>query len=76
MVYIYLDEDGLDGGNVLFDELLGDDLQVPERIYCVLDVGDIRVLKDTNDMEDPVNLVNVRQEGVAQTLALGRTTHN
>mmetsp|Transcript_14099 Transcript_14099/g.34768 ORF Transcript_14099/g.34768 Transcript_14099/m.34768 type:complete len:256 (-) Transcript_14099:16-783(-) len=62
----------LDALNVLEPQLGVDDLQVGHRVHAVLHVDHVRVLERSAHVEDAVHGGDVRQERVAQALALGR----
>ena len=63
------------------DELRLDDLRIPDRIdrrglvAALLDVDDVVVLEAPDDVQDRVALADVREELVAEALALRRTLH-
>ncbi len=50
-------------------------LDVGDRVDAVLDVHDVRVLEAARDLHDRVDLADVRQELVAEPLALVRAAH-
>src|SRR5690606_38665122 len=52
-------------------ELQVDDLPVPDRIDGAEDVRDVRVVEAADDLDDRIHLADVREELVAETLALG-----
>lgn len=47
------------GGNLLVD-----DLQIFNRVYTILNMGDFGVFKPSADMENAIHGLNVRQEGI------------
>ena len=52
-----------------------DRIGIGEWIDAVLDVGDVVILEAAQNVSDRVDLADVRQELVAQALALRRATH-
>ena len=52
-----------------------DDVEIAHGIDGALDVRDLRVLKDARDVEDTVDGADVREEGVAEALALVSAAH-
>jgi hypothetical protein len=72
----------LDGGDALLQALhVGQHqlglyhLRVGQRVDAVLDVGDVVVLEAAQHVGDGVHLADVRQELVAEALALGGAAH-
>ena len=61
--------------NVFQAEFVIDDLDVSDWVDFAFDVGDVVVLEHPEHVEDRVAPRNVRQERVAQTLALIRSLH-
>lgn len=53
--------------NVLEPQLLGNNLQITNRIDVALDMDDLGIVKATHDLEDGIDGTNVGQEGVTQT---------
>jgi hypothetical protein len=52
-----------------------DRLGVADRVDAALDMGDVAILEAAQHMDDRVHLADVRQELVAQALALGGAAH-
>jgi hypothetical protein len=63
----------LDELDVLEAELLGNDVQVTERVDITLNVDDLGIVESADDLEDGIDGANVRQEGVSETGTSGRT---
>jgi hypothetical protein len=57
----------LDELNVLEAQLLGDDVQVAERVYVTLNVNDLGIVEAAHDLENSIDGANMRQEGVSKT---------
>ena len=57
------------------DELGLDRLDVPDRVDVALGMHHARVLVDAHDMDERVGLADVREELVAEPLALVRAPH-
>lgn len=66
----------LDGLEVGEDQLGVDRLDVVLGRDLAVDVDDVLVLEGTDDLADRVGLADVREELVAQALALARTAHD
>ena len=49
----------LDEFNVLDAELVGDNLQVTDRVYVTLDVDDLCVVETSDDLEDGIDGADV-----------------
>ena len=65
----------VDGLEVLEAELGVDGADVGDRIDAALDVDDVVVLEAADDVRDRVGLADVREELVAEALALGCAAH-
>ena len=65
----------LDGGHVGQDQLGLDGLHVALRIDLAGDVHDVGIAEEAHDLADRIGLADVRQELVAQALALRRARH-
>jgi hypothetical protein len=63
----------LDELNILETQLLGDDVQVTDRIDVALDVDNLGIVEAPDDLEDGIDGADVRQEGVAETSTSGCT---
>ena len=55
---------------VLVAELAGDDLDVLHGIDAIFDVDDVRVVEGAHDVDDAVDRLDVREEGVTETGSL------
>jgi len=64
-----------EGVQVGQDELHVDDLDVAHGVDGAVDVGDVRVVETSDDVDDGVHLADVPQELVAQALALACAPH-
>lgn len=58
--------------NILDAQLLGDDVQISSWVDVALNVDDLGVVEAADDLENGIDGADVRQEGVAESLALGR----
>lgn len=67
---VHLVDPLLDLGEVGEDQLQPDDLHVPQRVHGAVHVDDVVVLEAPHHVHDRVRLTDVRQELVAQSLAL------
>ena len=71
-VFLGFVDAAVDHFQICHDELGVDDLNVAQRIGRALDVGDIRVFKAANNMDNRVAAADVGQKLVAESLALRR----
>jgi hypothetical protein len=63
----------LDELNVLEAQLLGNDVQIAERVDVTLDVNDLGIVEAADDLEDGIDCANVGQEGISETGTSRRT---
>lgn len=59
--------------NVFQAQLLGDDVQVTDRVNVTLNVDDLGVVEASDYLEDGIDGTDVRQEGVTETGTSGGT---
>ena len=60
---------------VFLEKFVGDDFQVSNRIDFTLVMHDFLIGESSDDMIDSIDSLDVRQEGIAETLALASTSH-
>ena len=65
----------LDHLDVRHDELKVDDVNVAQGIGTALNVGDVRVVKAADNVNDGVRGTDVGKEFIAETLAMGRALY-
>lgn len=58
---------------ILYPELLVDDVEIADRVDVTLDVDNLGIVEAANDLEDGIDGANVRQEGVSETGTGGGT---
>ena len=60
---------------VFLEKFVGDDFQVSNRIDFTFVMHDFLIGESSDDMIDSIDSLDVRQEGIAETLALASTSH-
>ena len=63
----------MDTFEITEDQLIVDDINIPQRIYGAVDVDDILVLKAADYMDNGVHFPNVGQEFVSEAFARSRS---
>lgn len=59
--------------NVLQAQLLGDDVQVTDRVNVTLNMDNLGIVEASDDLEDGIDGTDMRQEGVTKTSTSGGT---